>query len=100
MNNDEFTSILSDFDIVLLLETWCGEHSTFELEGYKYFNFNRKNQQKNARRNSGGVAMFYSLDIVECVKVIRKHFDTMIWVKLDKVLLNRDEDIYLCSAYV
>ena len=44
--------------------------------------------------------MFYSLDIVECVKVIRKHFDTMIWVKLDLVLFNLDEDIYLCSAYV
>ena len=40
--------------------------------------------------------MFCSLDIVEGVKVIRNHFDTLIWVKLDKVLLNLDEDIYLC----
>jgi len=44
--------------------------------------------------------MFCSLDIVEGVKVIRNHFNTLIWVKLDKLLLNRDEDIYVCSAYV
>ena len=82
-NNDEFTSI-----------------STFELESYKYSNFNRTFQHKHVQKNCVGVAMFCSLDIIEGVNVIRNHFDTLIWVKLDKVLLNLDEDIYLCSAYV
>jgi exonuclease III len=83
-----------------LYETWSKASSDITLNGYKSYNFYRKYQHRNARRSSGGIAIYFKEHLNDGISIIRNHYDTIIWLKLDHDFFNIDEDIYLCAAYI
>ena len=56
--NGGFLKIVNNYDIVFLYETWSNVNSIIDLNGFESFNFYRKFQHRNAKRSSGGVAIF------------------------------------------
>ncbi|WAR03415.1 hypothetical protein MAR_009973, partial [Mya arenaria] len=59
LNYDEFLKIIQGTDIAFLYETWTCESSDIEIDGYTSHNYSRRFQHRNARRYSGGIAIYY-----------------------------------------
>ena len=62
--------------------------------------FFRKVKHKRAKRKSGGIFIFIWDSLKDGVSIIRNHFDTIIWLKLDRHFFGFDEDCYLSSVYL
>jgi hypothetical protein len=63
-------------------------------------NLYRKFQHRRSRRASGGVALYYRDALSNGISIIKNRHDTLIWIKLDKVFFNLDNDIYICGVYL
>ena len=87
-------------DIILLTEAWTYKDSDFNLPRYDANSFFRKVKHKRAKRNSGGIFIFIRDSFKDCVSIIRNHFDSIIWLKLDRHFFGFDEDCYLSSVYL
>ena len=85
---------------MFLYESWANSSSDVNLNGYVSFNFFRKFQHKKARRNSGGIAIYIKEELADGIKIVKNHFDTIIWLKLDHLFFNISEDFYICATYV
>ena len=55
---------------------------------------------KNARRSSGGVAVYIKSDISGGVSLIRKGPSEHLWIKLDKNYFGLTHDIIVCLCYI
>jgi len=55
---------------------------------------------KKAKRSSGGIVLLYKENLKNGIHVIKNHYDTLIWLKLDHSFFNTSEDIYLCGSYI
>ena len=98
--NDDFTNFLTKYDLLILLESWTSKCSKIELNGYVKHNFYRKFKHRNARRNSGGIVIYYKDYLSPGIQIIKTHHDTIIWLKLDHNFFSLTSDIYLCGAYI
>ena len=65
-----FVDILLKYDICFLFETWTNSSSNISLNGYISHNFYRKFQNKNARRCSGGVALYFKEYLKDGIEII------------------------------
>jgi len=83
-----------------LYESWGGKCSNFDIDGFKCFNFYRKFQNRRAKRNSGGIVLYIRNSLCKGVSVVRNHFDTIIWLKLDKLFFNFTDDVYIAGVYM
>lgn len=99
-NDREFTNIVTDNDIIFLLESWTDKDSDVDLTGYKCYNLYRKFKHKHAKRNSGGLVLYVKDCIKRGVTIARSHHDTIIWLRLDKHYFSFDKDMYICGAYI
>ena len=63
-------------------------------------NFYRHFQHRNAKRSSGGLAIYYKDSIKQGITIERSHCDTIVWLKLDKIFFNFENDVYLCGIYL
>jgi hypothetical protein len=43
------------------------------------FNFFRKFQHRKARRNSGGIVVYIREELADGIKIVKNHYDTIIW---------------------
>ena len=50
---------LNDFDFVLLGETWHSSSGHITFEGFDHFECARPKFNKKAKRNSGGLVVYY-----------------------------------------
>lgn len=91
-------NIIKDFDIIFLSESWTSESSEIELNQFTSYNFYRKFQHRNARRNSGGIVLYCRQELKQGITVVRNHLDTIIWIKLNKDFFKLERDIYLCGV--
>lgn len=92
--------ILTEHDIIFLLESWTNERSNIALNNYVSHNYYRKFQHRNARRSSGGILLLYKKSLEPGIKIVRNKHDTIIWIKLDKRFFSFDEDVYVCGVYM
>jgi exonuclease III len=96
----EFVNIIEQNDIVFLFETWANCHSNIDIDGYYSVNLYRKYQHRNAKRSSGGIALYIKENLKDGVTVVRQHYDSVIWLKLDKVFFHTENDVYICGVYI
>jgi hypothetical protein len=71
-------------DIIFLYETWTSKTSKIDIDGYTTHNLYRKFQHRRAKRSSGGTAIYYKNYLKGGIHIVRNHYDTVIWLKLDK----------------
>ena len=98
--DQELVDLICAHDIIFLYETWANSKTNIDISGYKSHNFYRKYQHKRAKRCSGGVAVYYKESLQDGIQIVRNHYDTLIWLKLDKMYFNLKEDAYICGVYV
>ena len=70
IDDPEFIDIISEFDIVILGETFKGDDTLF-IPGFKGKNVFRNKKHKNAKRFSGGISVFTKLEICNFVTPVR-----------------------------
>jgi len=92
--SSDFVNILKNYDICFLYESWCDSNSNIQFNGYISHNFYRKFKHKNAKRSSGGIVLLYKENLKNGIHIIKNHYDTLIWLKLDHSFFNTPEDIY------
>ena len=63
LKNNDLIKTPPKYDIILLSETWTNQHSDMSLIGYDHAELHRT-RPKNARRDSGGVAVYYESHII------------------------------------
>jgi hypothetical protein len=75
-------------DIIFLYETWTCANSNVELSGFVSHHFYRKFQNRRARRANGGIVLYYKDSISSGITVVKNHYDSVIWIKLDKTFFS------------
>ena len=83
-----------------MYESWTQKKSDIDINGYKCFNLYRKFQNRRANRCSGGIVLYIRDSISDGVKLVRNHYDSIIWIKLDKNFFTIESDIYLAGVYI
>ena len=103
VNNCSVLNVLSNFDILGLLETWGDISEQFNdlLEGYCCFD-NVRVRQNNALRNSGGISVFVKSHLTKDGLVTRicSDFIDCVVLHLKVSCFNCPSDIILYIAYV
>jgi len=87
-----------DFLNVFLYET--SAKIDLKLSGYISHNFHRHIQNRRAKRNSGGVAVFYREELHDGITSEKNIHDTIIWLKLDKTFFHLENDNCICGVYL
>lgn len=83
-----------------MYESWTNKESDVGLSGYVSHNFYRKFQNRNAKRCNGGVVLYYKEHLKKGIEIIRTPYDTVIWLKLDRLFFHFDKDVYICGTYI
>ena len=96
----DFAQYLRSYDIIFLYESWCNSISDIDLNGFRTINLYRKFQNKNARRNSGGIVIYFKSHLKNGISLVRNHFDTIVWLHLKKEFFHLQSDVYLCGIYL
>lgn len=99
-SHDNFLSVLTENQIIVLTESWAGKRTNLELDGYKCYNFYRKFRHRNAKRNCGGAVIYVKNNIKDEISIVKNSHDTLIWLKLDKKCFCVNEDLYICVVYM
>jgi len=96
-----FQSEIRNFDILALVETHVveGQGNIPSVIGYETHFFNR-NKHAKARHGSGGIAILVKPQLRKGIKFLPLAHKDYIWIKLDKTFFGREQDVYLCAAYV
>ena len=93
-------NIVHRYDIICLNETWQDNDNNTNLNGYKQYTSFRSFKHKNAKRNSGGVAVLIKNNIAKGVSKLKSASDDSIWLKLDKNFFGLEKNLYLCCCYL
>lgn len=100
LKSKELNHIFSNSDIILLTETWTNELSDLHYDGFQSFVLHRTLKKANAKRDSGGIAIFIRDKYVSSDTLIFEEEDDILWVKISGNLFNLDKDLYICLSYV
>ena len=96
-----FLKEIVNLDIVGLLETHTieGQCENKQIANFetKYFN---RSKHKRARNGSGGIAILMKPNIWGGIKLFPSKNNDYVWLKLEKSFFSRDQDLYICIAYV
>ena len=98
--SDEFIEIFQNNDFVLLTETWLNELCDVSVQGYHLYQLNREDKKHNTKRDSGGIALYIRNELCHYCELVKKDSDDIIWLKINKSLLNLADDLYLCLCYI
>ncbi len=102
LNVSYVKNMLSSHDIICLLETWSNINNENEivLKGYTPFYSSRSIKHKDARRDSGGVAVLVRDEIAKYISRQPNLSDDAIWLKIDSKLGLAPSDVYLGAIYI
>ena len=74
--------------------------SDVQFPGFQSYVLNRKLKKRNAKRDSGGIAIFIKDKYVSSDTLVFQDEDDILWVKLCDQMFNLDKDLYACLSYV
>ena len=83
----EFRSITDKCHIFGLQETWLENRESIDMSGFEHFRSERVKSRK-ARRNCGGVLLFYMSAVARGVERQTSSNNHFIWVRLDAKILS------------
>ena len=84
---------VQNYDCVFMSETWTNESSNVDMHGFISFCKHRK-RKKTAKRDSGGLVVYFKEYVVKGVQEIRWNYDDGICPK-HKFVFGWERDIYL-----
>ena len=88
--------------VLLILTCWKKKVSVkaLRLEGFNCFTCPRPKCNKKAKRNSGGVCVYYKEKFFGNITLEKLNDKGIIWIKLNKSFLGYENDIFICSCYI
>ena len=92
MRYPDFASYFDSYDFLCLVETKLDETDVISLPGFSCISQPRK---QTFLRRSGGIAFCVKEKLAKFVKRIDSCSDYIMWVQLDKRLMNADENVML-----
>ena len=96
-NYPDFTDCFTDYDILCYVETKLDNTDIVSLPGFECISQPRK---EFSFRRSGGVALFIKSEIAKFCKLKPSESDYIMWVHIDKHLIDTDENLILGIIYV
>jgi hypothetical protein len=70
------------------------------VNGFQFIALHRTVKKKTAKRDSGGLVLYFRDTFAGGVSLYKKDCDDMIWVKLDAEFFGYEKDMYVCLCYV
>ena len=96
LRSPDFEEFLHTKDILTIAETKLCKYDNIDIPGYKIF----RNDRKNSRRPSGGVAVLVRNEICKYVKILDTDLDFLLWFTIEKELIGTVQDILCCVVYI
>ena len=93
-------NFFKSFDFIFLTETCACDIDNYNIEGYVFFNYSRRQVHHNARRNSGGIGIFIRNDIVEGDEMRKNMDDVIVWIKLKREFFGLPRYIYISQLSI
>ena len=100
LDDHDFVTFVTDFDLIFCSETWQRKNDSFVLEGYECFDVPRKESLQTKYRGHGGICLFVRSCIHKGIEVLETNSSGFIWIKVCKTFFNLKEDIYIGFAYI
>ena len=82
-----------------MCETWTNENSDISFSDYCNYAFHRK-RKRRAKRDSGGIILYFKSHLVKGVKLLSNVGDNIIWISLDKNVFGLDKTLIIAFCYV
>ena len=86
-----------EHDILCVIETHLDQFDCVDIPGYVFFSQPRTQAYK---RKSGGIGIYVKDSISKFVKIDKSCNDYILWLRLDKILLGCNEDIFIGAVYL
>ena len=103
INDSYFKEVVNNNDIIILTETWLAEHiDIFSDDFYNYHNI--RPMHARAKRPSGGISILMRHHLRNSnrgkgIQIVKEH-DCFVWLKIDKLCLNMNKNIFICATYI
>ncbi len=95
---DEVRNLITSFDIFCLQETWLTDSDSIHIDGFTTYRSDRKHNKRAC--GSGGVVTLVRSKLTKGTSKILSKCNDFIWIKLDKHMLNANNDIFICNCYI
>ena len=97
---DEFLNKIISNDIIFLTESWTNINSQIGKPNNRcYIILHRQFTHKNDKQSTGGLVIYIKSDINAGIEVVRSHYNSILWLKLEKTFF-MISDVYLCGLYL
>ena len=96
----EFIELVSVYDVIMLSETWTNEKDELGIDDFEKPFCKHRDRKVNARRDSGGLCVFFRKCIVKGISEVPWDFEDGMCFKLDKCYFGWKEDMYLLCVYM
>ena len=100
LDDCDFVNFISDFDVLLFTETWNSRLSKIDLNGFKFFSCPRPKYNRSAKRNSGGLIIYYKEIYHRHIQLVSINNDGIVWLKLSRDFTGSEHDVYFCVCYI
>ena len=84
LQSEELIKIFQSNDTILLTEIWTNDLCDISVDGFSVFQLNRVEKKQNAKRDSGGIALYIKNSLMRHCELLKKENDDVIWLKIDK----------------
>jgi hypothetical protein len=96
----DFDKLCVNNDLILLTETWTSEISEICVDNFDYIVLNRTEKLATAKRDSGGLMLYFIKSIADGVELYDKECDDIIWVTLKAVNTLRKYCMFIHKAFL
>ena len=97
---NDFIECYSKYDCLFLSETWCNNLNVPNLKGFSKPFFKNRKRKKAAKRDSGGLCVYFREGVKEGVEEIFWDFEDGMLFRLDKGFFGWEKDAFLMCVYM
>ena len=91
---------VQSYDLILLTETWTSSISNIDIDGYESINCPRPKCNRKAKRDSGGIVIYYKHFLHNKIELIKLNTKGILWLKIKGQSVGVENDLYFCTCYV
>ena len=96
----DFLNLIDKYDFLLFTETWFSKLSNTDIKGFSVINCPRQKCNKKAKRDSGGVVVYYKDCFIDKIQLVKNDSRGIIWFKLLKQHFGLDQDTFIGLCYI
>ena len=84
----------------LFTETWNAKSRDVSINGFKAFVCPRPKWNKKAKRDSGGLKVYYKHRLENKIELIKTDRSGKLWIKLKRNNSEDKNDVFICLLYI